>query len=75
MMTSDAAEILAFTPTSVSRASKQLEALGLLRTEKRGVQKIICSDREPGELFEAAKDYLQNPVKRTIYVPKTEIRD
>lgn len=75
MMTSYAAELLGFTPTSVSRASKQLEALGLLRTEKRGVQKIVCSDKEPRELFEAAKDYLQNPVKRTIYVPETEIKD
>lgn len=75
LLTSDAAETLSFTPTSISRASRQLEDLGLIQTEKRGVQKVIYSDKEPQELFEAAKSYLMNPVKRTIYVPKTKIKD
>ncbi len=75
LLTSDAAETLSFTPTSISRASRQLEDLGLIQTEKRGVQKVIYSDKGPQELFETAKSYLMNPVKRTIYVPKTEIKD
>lgn len=74
LLTSDTVKILSFTATSISRASRQLENLGLVKTKKRGVQKIIFSDREPQDLFEMAKNYLPNPVKRTIYVPKTEIR-
>lgn len=73
MSTNDAAHDLSFTATSVSRASKQLEEYGLIKTEKRGVQKIIYSDKKPQELFEDAKKHLMNPVKRTIYVRKNEI--
>ena len=75
LLTSDAAEALVFTATSISRASRQLEDLGLVQTEKRGVQKVVYSEKKPRELFEAAKGYLVNPVKRTIYVPKAEIRE
>ena len=75
LLTSDAAEALSFTATSISRASRQLEDLGLVQTEKRGVQKVVYSEKRPRELFEAAKSYLVNPVKRTIYVPKAEVRE
>ncbi len=75
MMTSEAARKLAFTPTSISRASRQLEEMGLIRTEKRGVQKIICSEKTPEELFHAAKDSMGSPVKRVIYVPRAELRE
>lgn len=75
LMTSDAAEALSLTATSISRASKQLERLNLVRTEKRGVQKVIYTDKTPYELFESAKDYLMNPIKRTIYVPKAKIHE
>ena len=75
LLTRDASDKLSFTATSISRASKQLEDLGLLRTEKRGVQKVIYSEKKPQELFEKAKSCLPNPVKRTIYVPRTEIKE
>lgn len=73
LLTSEASQKLGFTPTSISRASRQLEGMGLIRTEKRGVQKVICSEKTPEELFLAAKNDLCNPVKRTIYVPKAKI--
>ncbi len=73
LMTSSAVEALSFTATSISRASRQLEDFGLVSTKKRGIQKIIYSDKEPRELFETANRYMVNPVKRTIYVPKNEI--
>lgn len=75
LLTSDAAEALSFTATSISRASRQLEDLGLVQTEKRGVQKVLYSEKPPQELFEAAKSHLENPIKRTIYVPKTQIKE
>lgn len=75
MATSDACRPLSFTSTSISRASRQLEDLQLIETEKRGVQKVMLSDKSPEELFFAAKDIMCNPVKRTIYVSKEEVPD
>lgn len=72
---SEASQKLEFTPTSISRASRQLEEMGLIGTIKRGVQKVIVSGKTPEALFSAAKNYLCNPVKRTIYVPKAEIKE
>jgi hypothetical protein len=73
MMTSEASQKLYFTATSISRASRQLEEMGLIKTEKRGVQKIMYSGKTPQELFEDARESLSNPVKRTIFVPKSEL--
>lgn len=75
LMTSEAAVGLGFTSTSISRASRQLEELGLVRLEKRGVQKVMFTDKSPEDLFRSAGRVLSSPVKRTIYVPKTEIKD
>lgn len=75
MLASDAAQNLGFTSTSISRACRQLETMKLIQTEKRGIQKVILSDKSPKELFEEARDRLLNPVKRTIFVPKAEIKE
>lgn len=75
MLTSDASQQLGFTATSISRASRQLEEMGLIQTEKRGVQKVIHSDKTPEEMFEEARGNLSNPVKRTIYVPKSALNE
>lgn len=75
LTTANVSQVLSFTPTSISRASRQLEEMGLLQTEKRGVQKVIFSDKTPKELFFAAQNYLLNPVKRTVYVSKAEIKE
>nr|MBQ4455481.1 MarR family transcriptional regulator [Clostridia bacterium] len=75
LMTSRAVEGLGFTSTSISRASRQLEELGLIQMEKRGVQKVILTDHTPEELFNLAKGSLTSPVKRTIFVPKEELGD
>lgn len=72
-LTSDAVQDLGFTSTSISRACRQLETLGLIHTEKQGIQKAMLSDKSPKELFDKAGDHLINPIKRTIFVHKTEI--
>ncbi|MBQ9416662.1 MAG: MarR family transcriptional regulator [Clostridia bacterium] len=74
ILTSDAARALGFTATSISRASKQLDETGLLKTQKRGIQKVLYSDKMPEKLFEEARRYLMNPVKRTVYVPKKDVK-
>ncbi len=73
LVTSEATQKLSFTATSISRASRQLKDMGLVQTEKRGVQKVIYSEKTPKELFFLAKERMKNPVKRTIYVPKAEL--
>lgn len=70
LTTSQAAKALGLTPTSISRASRQLEEMELLKTRKVGVQKILFSDAVPKELFYRAEKSLISPVKRTVYVPK-----
>ncbi len=70
MTTSCAAKELKLTPTSVSRASKQLEEMNLIKTKKSGVQKVLFSDQSPKELFENADPKLVDPVKRTVYIPE-----
>ena len=70
LLTSQAAKDLELTPTSISRASKQLEEMGLLHIKKKGVQRILQSEYSPKILFQKAGDKLLNPIKRTVYIPK-----
>ena len=74
LSTSQAAKNLDLTPTSISRASKQLEGMGFLRSRKIGVQKILFSENSAKELFYKAEKVLLNPVKRTVYVPCEEVK-
>ena len=70
LSTSQAAKDLELTPTSISRASRQLEEMGLLHIRKVGVQRIMQSEDSPKTLFQKAGDKLLNPIKRTVYIPK-----
>ena len=70
LSTSQAAKDLELTPTSISRASRQLEEMGLLHIRKVGVQRILYSKDSPKILFQKAGDKLLNPIKRTVYIPK-----
>ena len=73
LSTSQAARDLNLTPTSLSRASRQLESMNLIETKKVGVNKILYSKLTPEELYDSTKDILINPVKRTVYISKDEI--
>jgi len=70
LSTSQAAKDLELTPTSISRASKQLEDMGLLKIKKMGVQRLMSSENSPEMLFQKAENKLLNPVKRIVYIPK-----
>ena len=70
LSTSQAAKDLELTPTSISRASRQLEKMGLLHIRKAGVQRILQSEDSPKILFQKAGDNLLNLIKRTVYIPK-----
>ncbi len=73
LSTSQAAKELELTPTSISRASRQLEEMELLRIRKVGVQRIMQSEDSSKILFQKAEDKLLNPIKRTIYIPKEHV--
>ena len=75
LSTSQAAIDLKLSPMSISRASKQLEEMGLIKCRKEGVQKILYSEDSFEELFKKSKEVLQNPVKKTVYVPKELVDD
>lgn len=67
--TSIAARQLKLTATSVSRASQQLEKLGLMKCKKEGVNKIMYSEETGERLFSIAQPYMINPIRKKIYVP------
>lgn len=73
LTTIKAAKDLELTPTSISRASKQLEDFGLLKSKRAGVLKILYFEGAPNDLFCKAQNYLVNPVKRTVYIPKEKL--
>ena len=66
---------LKLTPTSISRASKQLKSLGLIDYYRTGVQKVIFYKGDPKSLFINAKKYLENPIKKVIFVPNNICKD
>ena len=65
---------LGFKPMRATRAAVQLVEIGLLDTHKDGVQKVLTSTLAPKELFETAKPYLLNPVRRKIYIYKKDLK-
>lgn len=68
-----AVEALGVTAMTITRAVRQLEQLGLIQTHKEGVMKVITTELERKELFEKARPYLFNPIKKTTYLPKAVV--
>lgn len=67
-------ETLGFSAMTISRSAKQLSATGFLETHKEGVQVVLTSTLSPKELFERTEPLLTNPVRKIIYMDKTEIK-
>lgn len=61
-------EELQLSAMSVSRAVRQLEEAGLIRTHKNGVGKIISSEYCGEELYEKSAGLLRSPVKKRGYL-------
>ena len=62
------ADVFGISAMQVSRAIKQLTALGLVLARKDGVRTIISSEERRRDLFEKAKPYLLNPVRKRLCV-------
>lgn len=72
---SEATKALGLSAMSVSRASRQLNEMNILKLRLKGVSNYLISEKKPRELYELAQKVLVNPVKRTIYVKKSEIKE
>ena len=68
----DAAEAISVTKTSITRASDQLEAMGLITQETHGKECHMMPNGEGRALFEKAKPFLIDPIQRVI---TTEVSD
>ena len=60
---------------SVTRAANQLIKFDLLKVKTEGRLKILYSDLSSKELFFKAKPYLTNPIRKTVYINKTQVKD
>ena len=64
----DAAEALGVTRTSITRASDQLDAMGLIIQEAYGKECRMRTNEKGREAFEKARPYLINPVQQTVTI-------
>lgn len=65
-----AAEELGLTRTSITRASEQLKAMGLITEKQYGKEVRMKTVADGYELFSLAKEYLISPVQRKVYVER-----
>lgn len=70
---SEATERLPFTAMTLSRAVKQIEAVGLFSVTKDGVNKVIEAKYDNFELFEKLKRYFNSPVRTMGYLEKSNL--
>ena len=73
LYTGETAEMFKLSPMQISRATKQLTALGLVTMRKDGVRTVISSNEYGAALFEKATPYLLNPIRKRIYIDRTEL--
>ncbi len=68
VMKSEAAKDLSLTKTSITRASDQLKAMGLITEESSGKALYMRPVATGRDFYESAKPFLINPVQKTLFV-------
>ena len=71
----EAAKTLHLTSMSVSRAANQLIELNLLSAKTHNRSKILYCETGVKELFEKAKRYFINPIRKNAYIDKSQVSD
>lgn len=69
---SEVAKKLNLTKTSITRATAQLEEMGLIKQVKSGTEISIKRNCSRKEYYENAKEYLINPVQKVITIMRYE---
>ena len=72
VLKSEVANKLNLTRTSITRATAQLEEMGLIRQMKSGTEIAIKRNYSRKEYYENAKAYLINPVQKVITIMRYE---
>lgn len=72
MLKSEVAYKLNLTKTSITRATAQLEEMGLIQQSKSGTEIAIMRNHSRKEYYENAKEYLINPVQKEITIMRDE---
>ena len=73
LRTGETADLFNLSAMQISRAIKQLTALGLVTMRKDGVRTVISKNESRRDLFEKAKPYLLNPVRKRMYAERREL--
>lgn len=66
---------LSYSLMTISRATKQLEDAGIIKSHKRGVSKFVTSEFYGKELFTVAEKVLISPVKKKLYIERKDLKD
>ena len=69
------AEKLNLSAMQITRAIRQLKALGLISVRKEGVRMVLHSKENRCDLFERSKPVLLNPVRKKVYAEYNAIPD
>lgn len=69
---SEVAKKLNLTKTSITRATAQLDEMGLIQQVKSGTEISIQRNYSRKEYYENAKEYLINPVQKVITIMRNE---
>lgn len=72
VLKSEVANKLNLTKTSITRATAQLETMGLIRQRKSGTEISIQRNCSRREYYESAKPYLINPVQKVITIMRQD---
>ncbi len=65
---------LSYSLMTISRATKQLEDAGIMKSHKRGVSKYVTSEFHGKELFTVAEKFLISPVKKKLYIERRDLK-
>ena len=73
MYLSEMTKQFGFSAMTISRAANQLVQIRLVSKISDGVQKVLSSELTPEELFRKAAPYLINPVRKVVYINRSEL--
>jgi hypothetical protein len=68
-------ERFGYTPMTVSRASRELQAAGLAKTFAVGREKWLRFDQGPRDTWQRAQSWLRSPVRRSVWTFDATIDD
>jgi DNA-binding MarR family transcriptional regulator len=64
------AGLLGYTPMTMTRAFDELQAAGLGEIAMEGRERVLRFDRNKKKLWEKARKFLRNPIKKRLWVKK-----